>query len=336
MERNWLIRTNQKQILGPVGKTKVIEFLQKGALGLNDEVMCGNGYWFSIKEKDLVDKYLYGDVPQSYNPISDSKSVLCKRENPDKTMSLNATPANMTSVLKIGQDSTENMPINSDLEYPDITFVFNTTPVTNVKSVSQAAYQDETKLPNPEDLEFPDISLIKAAIENAPKAEIHQVMLKEMKIQVAEKVEVVNNDEPMVYPTDEDLDYPDLTPKPLVKNSAKDFKYDLASDSDLTLIVNPEPPKEQNLKAEKIKPSHLNTDEKKLLHERKAKVITVPVSNKEEAKLPRKVATRTPVPENLKKQNDNYLLYILVILILIIVGLFFYYYSSILNKPFPV
>ena len=70
MERNWLIRTHQKQILGPVGKTKVIEFLQKGALGLNDEVTCGNGYWFWLKEKDLVDKYLYGDVPQSYNPIS--------------------------------------------------------------------------------------------------------------------------------------------------------------------------------------------------------------------------------------------------------------------------
>ena len=53
--------------------------------------------WFWLKEKDLVDKYLYGDVPQSYNPISESKSVLSKRENPDKTMSLNATPANKTA-----------------------------------------------------------------------------------------------------------------------------------------------------------------------------------------------------------------------------------------------
>jgi len=333
MERNWLIRTHQKQILGPVGKTKVIEFLQKGALGLNDEVTCGNGYWFWLKEKDLVDKYLYGDVPQSYNPISESKSVLSKRENPDKTMSLNAMPANKTAFLKAGQVSTENIPNESDLEYPDITMVHNSSSVTKVQSASQ----EETKLPNSDDLEFPDISLIKATIEKAPKVEIHQVLLDEIKIQVAKKAEVINSNEPVVYPTDDDLDYPDIGPKPLVKSALKDFKYDLDRDPDLTLIANSEAPKEQTLKTEKIQSSHLNTDEKKLFHERKAKVTAVPVNNKEEAvKSPRKVTNRTPIPENLKKQNDNYLLYILVILILIIVGLFFYYYSSILNKPFPV
>ena len=48
MERNWLIRTTQNQILGPVAKAKLLEFLQKGALGLNDEVSSGNGYWFSL------------------------------------------------------------------------------------------------------------------------------------------------------------------------------------------------------------------------------------------------------------------------------------------------
>jgi len=63
--------------------------MEKGALGLNDEVTSGNGFWFSLKEKDLVDKFLYGDIPQGYNPISESKSVLSKRENPDKTTSLN-------------------------------------------------------------------------------------------------------------------------------------------------------------------------------------------------------------------------------------------------------
>jgi len=68
-ERNWLIRTTQNQILGPVAKAKVIEFMEKGALGLNDEVTSGNGFWFSLKEKDLVDKFLYGDIPQGYNPF---------------------------------------------------------------------------------------------------------------------------------------------------------------------------------------------------------------------------------------------------------------------------
>ena len=247
-------------------------------------------------------------------------------------MSLNATPANKTAFLKAGQLSAENMPDDSDLEYPDITIVRHPSTLTNVQSASQ----EETKLPNSEDLEFPDISLIKATIEKAPNSEVHQVLLSEMKIQVAKKIEVVNSNEPVVYPADDDLDYPDITPKPLIKNVAKDFKYDLDKDTDLTLIVTPEPPKEQNFKAEKSKSSHLNTDEKKLFHERKTKVTTVPVNNQVEVKSPRKAANRTPIPEDLKKQNDNYLLYILVILILIIVGLFFYYYSSILNKPFPV
>jgi len=80
MERNWLIRTTQNQILGPVSKAKVLEFLQKGALGPGDEVCSGNGYWFYIKEKDLVDKYLHGDVPQGYNPISESISVLLEEK----------------------------------------------------------------------------------------------------------------------------------------------------------------------------------------------------------------------------------------------------------------
>ena len=92
MERSWLIRTTQNQILGPVAKSKVLEFLQKGALGLNDEVTSGNGYWFSLKEKDLVEKYLNGDIPQSFNPVSESKSVLVFKKNQDKTTSLNSSP----------------------------------------------------------------------------------------------------------------------------------------------------------------------------------------------------------------------------------------------------
>ncbi|MDD4975620.1 MAG: hypothetical protein PHY93_14785, partial [Bacteriovorax sp.] len=180
MERNWLIRTTQKQILGPVAKAKVLEFLQKGALGINDEVTSGNGYWFSLKEKDLVDKYLFGDVPQGYNPISESKSVLSKRENPDKTTSLNATPANKTQVLKIGALGPGIFPANDDLEYPDITML-NTTAGAQLNQevrpvaptvASRADSSEETKLPTSDDLEFPDISLITATINNSPLIEI--------------------------------------------------------------------------------------------------------------------------------------------------------------------
>jgi hypothetical protein len=213
MERNWLIRTTQKQILGPVAKAKVLEFLQKGALGINDEVTSGNGYWFSLKEKDLVDKYLFGDVPQGYNPISESKSVLSKRENPDKTTSLNATPANKTQVLKPGALGPGVLPANDDLEYPDITMI-NTTAGTHqgleVKTAAPSALAEDTKIPTSEDLEFPDISLITAAINNSPRVEISHGQSIEMKSSSSAAVEMFVSNEAVVYPEDDDLAYPDM------------------------------------------------------------------------------------------------------------------------------
>src|SRR5690349_5462118 len=102
MDRNWLIRTSQNQILGPVAKQKLLEFIQKGALGMMDEVTSGNGYWFSLKEKELVEKYLHGDLPQGYNPISESRSVVSRKDNPDKTTSINTAPVNnnITQVIR--------------------------------------------------------------------------------------------------------------------------------------------------------------------------------------------------------------------------------------------
>ena len=76
MERNWLIRTGQNQILGPVSKDKIKDLISSGSLDLEDEVCSGNGYWFKIKENDLVDKYLHGDYIQGFNPVSEAKNIL--------------------------------------------------------------------------------------------------------------------------------------------------------------------------------------------------------------------------------------------------------------------
>ena len=78
MSKYWLIRTQANKILGPVAKSKVLELLDKKALNDEDEVSSGNGHWFWIKEKDFVEKYLYGDESQPFNPISEAKSVLSK------------------------------------------------------------------------------------------------------------------------------------------------------------------------------------------------------------------------------------------------------------------
>lgn len=76
MGKNWLIRTKSNHILGPISKEKVLELYQNGSIKTDDEVCSGNGYWFFIRETDLVDKYLKGHNSQSFNPVSEAKDVL--------------------------------------------------------------------------------------------------------------------------------------------------------------------------------------------------------------------------------------------------------------------
>lgn len=76
MGKNWLIRTKSNHILGPVSKDKVVELYQNGSIKPDDEICSGNGYWFFIRESELVDKYLLGSEQQSFNPISEAKDVL--------------------------------------------------------------------------------------------------------------------------------------------------------------------------------------------------------------------------------------------------------------------
>jgi len=85
MGKNWLIRTKSNHILGPISKEKVIELYQNGSIKADDEICSGNGYWFFIREIDLVNKYLLGSLPQSFNPISEAKDILTSKttEVPD-------------------------------------------------------------------------------------------------------------------------------------------------------------------------------------------------------------------------------------------------------------
>ncbi len=76
MEKNWLIRTKSNHILGPISKEKVLELFHNGSIKRDDEVCSGNGYWFFIREDELVEKFLLGNEPQGFNPISEAKDVL--------------------------------------------------------------------------------------------------------------------------------------------------------------------------------------------------------------------------------------------------------------------
>ncbi len=81
MNKNWLIRTKSNHILGPVSKDKVLELYKNGSIKGDDEVCSGNGFWFFIREKDLIEKYLTGMTVQPFNPISEAKDVLTSDES---------------------------------------------------------------------------------------------------------------------------------------------------------------------------------------------------------------------------------------------------------------
>lgn len=79
MDKNWLIRTKSNHILGPVSKEKVVELYHNGSIKPDDEICSGNGYWFFIREDDMVSRFLLGSEVQTFNPISEAKDVLTVR-----------------------------------------------------------------------------------------------------------------------------------------------------------------------------------------------------------------------------------------------------------------
>lgn len=117
--KNWLIRTTQNQLLGPVSKEKIIELIRAGKLEEDDEVCSGNGYWFYIREDDLVEKYLVGDVPQSFNPVYEIEPILTRQVRKDKTSTL-GSPGAVPGIGSIEIDENPVLPEGEDLEYPDI------------------------------------------------------------------------------------------------------------------------------------------------------------------------------------------------------------------------
>ncbi len=76
MDKNWLIRTKSNHILGPVSKEKVQELYKNGSIKPDDEVCSGNGYWFFIREDEMVERFLTGNEIQGFNPISEAKDVI--------------------------------------------------------------------------------------------------------------------------------------------------------------------------------------------------------------------------------------------------------------------
>lgn len=206
-DKNWLIRTHQRQILGPVSKSKLIEFVKKGALALDDEITSGNGYWFSIKEKDLLEKYLFGDMPQSFNPISEAKSILSVSTNKEQTHSINPNilPARKPAV-PVAQKPEEEilLPKDEDLDYPDL---------SNFSYPDAGDRVDDDKAPDSTQL----VNLDNLAPEKKAAA----------KPAAAPVTRSTEDDDSYRLPEEEDLEYPDMAE--LMSSDDEDDVLELSS-----------------------------------------------------------------------------------------------------------
>lgn len=169
MDKNWLIRTRQHQILGPISKSKVIELLEKSSLLDDDELSSGNGYWFQVKETDLMNKYVYGDIVQSFNPISEGESVLTLApENKSQTASIN--PSTLPRETDdSGQESepedSDLLPDETDLEYPDfdmdvgVNSQTDNTVVTQIPKELLEAKSEQQEIKGKDDISTEPISI---------------------------------------------------------------------------------------------------------------------------------------------------------------------------------
>lgn len=107
--KNWLIRTKNNHILGPVTKNKLVDLYHNGSIKSDDEISSGNGYWFFVREKDLVGRFLTGDELQGFNPVQEAENILT------------ATPDDSTSDSELSLDEGDGLtPSDDDLAYPDL------------------------------------------------------------------------------------------------------------------------------------------------------------------------------------------------------------------------
>lgn len=187
MEKNWLIRTQNQKILGPVSKEKIIELIQKKSLSSDDEICPGNGHWFFLREKEFVDQYVLGDLPSPFNLVSEAPSFISGKDyvfienylsqlEKGKKVSLgnvsspsvDSTLIKNVSELKQNLDDKKNkelkkdeesgdhedndevelLPSDSDLEYPDLSSTISDSPELPPTSSVATAVSDFQKAPD--------------------------------------------------------------------------------------------------------------------------------------------------------------------------------------------
>ncbi len=204
MDRFWLIRTNSGKILGPIKMVKVIDFIKKGQIIGDDEVASGNGFWFSVKEREYVKKYLLNGTPQPFNQITEAVSLFSNDENadlvlddsPDITLMTNL---NNYTILEKGI----KLPSSSDLEFPELGIIANEVVEANSSdnNINDSQNLDQNSIEFQEDplVDSSEIEQMHAGIKK--KKLIEDSILDEQDM---------SNGEDVKLPSNSELEYPDL------------------------------------------------------------------------------------------------------------------------------
>lgn len=310
MEKNWLIRTRSNKILGPISKAKLIEFINKGSLVGEDEVVSGNGYWFKIREKDLLDKYVFGDVPQTFNPISEAENVLTAHSLKRETTA-SFKPSGLPQEVKeksksYTTDEGELIPSDDDLAYPDmdnLTF-------------------DESE-------EVDDITKVSMSFDPKMLQSPGEVKKEEAKVELAE---IDLSDENVLIPDDDDLAYPDLgVSTSEVDNEVPTFEVDIPVEK-----VQEESSKESvSPKRNLPKESPIKLNQPKTEAAQK-NLEDLKVSKKEPPKKKKK-GSKAAKENGPKKSYRNDFILIILLLSLVFAAFYgvFYYWTKVLRKDLP-
>lgn len=363
--KNWLIRTTQNQILGPVSKQKIIDLVRSGKLEEDDEVCSGNGYWFYIKEDDLVEKYLIGDIPQDFNPVYEMEPILTRKIKKDATSTMGGgvQPVQPTGDL----DGDSILPDDDDLEYPDIEINLDDDDDEDITMVGKIP----SHLQSVETIKVEDVQTAHSEPE-----QLSAPVLPDKDINLMGRTETIQDNEqsrPGKEPSDEDLEYPDLgIDQSLIDQKLKevtgevdipDLAQDTAShaadresspveifndvdrfEDDGTMGELDDEPFDQEVKRKvKKKSKPIAEPKKKEVTKKKKKtakssefkeVSSKGVDDEVEKALNRNEDRRGHSSRGRRRGVDTYLILIVGSLIIILISIIFYY-KKVLKKPLP-
>lgn len=336
MNKNWLIRTKNLQILGPVSKEKVKEFISLGKLTSDDEIGSGNGYWFFVSEQELLQKYIYGDLPQTFNPVAEAESIVSIKKDHTASMAgvFTATDPESSINLNTLQKDEVHVPSNDDLEYPDMDSL-------SIPDDNDLAYpdMDDLSLPAADDLAYPDMSSRSSGGGGLVLGGTSDDLVSSGSSVASPPPVEAAHEEPLSegkLPEDGDLEYPDLGNISLsVEEEMSSFEKEGEFDED-TEEVNVVPPEKKTSMESKIKVKQETTEDQKVKEKLKSKIKTQPTKPN---KVKQEIGKALPKTGDIKKPSgkkgsDRYLFVLLAVFVVFLVAIFFYY-KKIFNSALP-